>query len=144
MAKKTDLDAKVLALMEDVKSRKDKLGKLSKPQWITSCSLELPGMPLITIQLCNDLTILAYVRFKLREMLQAIGEASLDLDISIDPTFKGYQLDDWLKDVEQRMRIITIKSQQDALNKLEAKLNTLTSEDQRRAFALAEIESELK
>ena len=143
MAKQVDLDAKVLALMKDVKARKDKLGKLSKPQWSTSGVLELPGMPVVTLQVCSDLTLLVLSRHALMVLREAIIEANHTLELSVPETWKASTIEDWISDVEQKIKMINIGAEKAKLASLEAKLNTLTSEDQRRAFALAEIESEL-
>ncbi len=143
MAKPVDLDTKVLNLMRDVKARKDKLGKLSKPQWSTSGVLELPAFPTVTIQIATDVQMLVLCRHSLKVMGDMIQDANRDLELSLPLTWKSYAIDDWISDVEQRIKIINITAEKAKLATLEAKLNTLTSEDQRRAFALAEIESEL-
>ena len=143
MPKTNDLDAKVLALMKDVKARKEKLGKLSKPQWSTSGVLELPGMPVVTLQVCSDVTLLVLSRHALIVLRDAMISANVDLELSLPLIWKSYSIEDWISDTEQKIKIININAEKSKLAVLEAKLNTLTSEDQRRAFALAEIESEL-
>ena len=143
MPKTNDLDAKVLALMKDVKARKEKLGKLSKPQWSTSGVLELPGMPVVTLQVCSDVTLLVLSRHALIVLRDAMISANVDLELSLPLIWKSYSIEDWISDTEQKIKMININAEKSKLASLEAKLNTLTSEDQRRAFALAEIESEL-
>ena len=54
----SDLDAKVKKLMDDVQERRKKVGSLKKPQWLTSCSLQLPGHDRLNIQICKDLGLL--------------------------------------------------------------------------------------
>jgi hypothetical protein len=144
MAKKNELDKKVLELMKTVKDRRAKVGSLKKPQWITPCSLVLPGYERLNIQVCVDLGLLATACGTLLRMKQDIEAASKELDVEIAPKWQNYPIDDWIKDIKLRVRVTQLKEEQEKLARLEAKLKELTSEEQRREMALADIEDELK
>jgi hypothetical protein len=139
-----ELDAKVLKLMEEVKKRRERVGSLKKPQWNTSCSLQLPGHDRLNIQVCSDLSLLAFVCGTLNRMSQDITAAAKELDVQIEPKWQNYAIQDWISDIKLRVRITQIKTEQDKLSALETKLKGLTSEDQRRKMALEEIEADLQ
>jgi len=139
----SDLDTKVLKLMSEVKARRAKVGALKKPQWSTSCSLVLPGHERLNIQVCSDLSLLAYACGTLNRMAEDIGRAAKELDVAIDPKWQNYPIVDWVSDIKLRVRATQIKSEQQKLDALEAKLKKLTSPEQQRAMELADIEAEL-
>lgn len=144
MGKKQELDKKVLDMIQTVKDRRAKIGSLKKPQWKTSCSLVLPGYERLNIQILVDLRLLATACGTLLRMKQDIEAASKELEVEIDPQWQGYSIADWIDDIKLRVRVTQLKQEQEKLSRLEAKLKELTSEDQRREMALADIEEELK
>ncbi|MEE8577423.1 MAG: hypothetical protein V3T31_09225 [candidate division Zixibacteria bacterium] len=139
----SDLDAKVQKLMDDVQKRRKKVGSLKKPQWLTSCSLQLPGHDRLNIQVCPDLSLLAYVCGTLNRMAADIKSAAKELDVKIEPKWQNYPIEDWVKDIKLRVRATQIKTEQEKLSAMEAKLETLVSPDQRRAMELEKLEAEL-
>lgn len=145
MGKKSEqLDKKVMDLIATVKERRAKVGSLKKPQWSTPCSLALPGYERLNIQVCPDLGLLAAACGTLLRMKQDIEAASKELDVEIEPTWQNYAIDDWIADIKLRVKVTQLKKEQEKLAKMEAKLKELTSEDQRREMALADIEAELE
>jgi hypothetical protein len=139
-----NLDAKVLQLMDEVKKRREKVGSLKKPQWSTSCSLQLPGQERLNLQVVTDLGLLAYACGTLKRMEQDINLAAKELEVDIEPKWQNYPIEDWIADIKLRVRVTQIRAEQEKLAKLEAKLKPLVSEDQRRKMALAEIEEDMK
>lgn len=146
MGKKTakDMDKTVDDLIQRVKERREKVGALKKPQWITPCSLVLPGMERINIQVDKDLGVLAVACGMLMRMKTDIEAASKELEVEIEPKWQNYPIDDWIADIKLRVRITNIKAEQEKLDAMEAKLNKLMSPEQRRAMELAAIEAELE
>jgi hypothetical protein len=57
---------------------------------------------------------------------------------------QNFPVKDWLGDLQQRVRFIGIAAEKKKLQTMETKLNSLTSEEQRRQLALAELEKELE
>jgi hypothetical protein len=145
MGKKAkDSDKLVNDLIAKVKERREKVGALKKPQWITPCSLVLPGMERLNVQVEQDLGKLAVACGILLRMKQDIEAASKELEVEIEPKWQNYAIDDWVSDIKLRVRITNIKAEQERLATLEAKLNKLMSPEQRRAMELAAIEAELE
>jgi len=144
MEKKQALDKKVLDMMQTVKERRAKIGSLKKPQWKTSCSLVLPGYERLNIQVCDDLGLLAAACGTLLRMKQDIEAASKELEVTINCQWQNYLIADWIDDIKLRVQITQLKREQDRLSRIEAQLRELTSEDQRREMAIADIEEELK
>jgi len=139
-----NMDAKVMQLMDEVKKRREKVGYLKKPQWSTSCSLQLPGQERLSIQVCNDLSLLVFVCGTLRRMAEDVKAAAKELEVEIEPKWQNYPIEDWIADIKLRIKVTQIRAEQEKLEKLEAKLKPLISEDQRRKMALAEIEEDMK
>ena len=137
------MDAKVQKLMATVKARRAKVGKLKKPQWITPCSLVLPGCERLSIQVCSDLGLLAFACGTLLRMKVDIESASKELDVEVKADWQSYPIDDWITDIKLRIQVTQVKAEQEKLTKLEAKLNTLLSPEQRREIELASIADEL-
>jgi len=137
------MDAKVQKLMGTVKARRAKVGKLKKPQWLTSCRLVLPGHEALNIQVCQDLGLLAMECGALLRMKQDIEAAAKELDVEIVLQWQNYEIDDWIKDIKLRVQVTQIKAEKAKLASLEAKLNKLLSPDQRREIELASIADEL-
>jgi len=144
MGKKDVMDKKVMDLITTVKERRAKIEKLTKPQWRTSCSLTLPGMPTLNIQVEQQLSLLAIACGTLLRIRNDIEAAAKELEVVISPLWQSYDINDWVEDIKLRVRVTQIKTEKEKLMKMESKLKELTSEDQRRAMALAEIEKDLK
>lgn len=123
--------------------RRAGLGELKKPQWTTSCSLQLPGFERINIQVETDLALLSIAAFQLESMDVAICRAEERFDASIAHTWKSYAITDWISDIGLRIRITQMQSEQQRLEALERCLDALLSQDQRREMELAKIETEL-
>lgn len=137
------MDVKVQRLLATVKARRAKVGKLKRPQWITPCSLVLPGHERLSIQVCQDLGLLAFACGTLLRMKADMESASKELEVEVKSDWQSYPIDDWIADIKLRIQVTQIKAEQEKLTKLEAKLSTLLSPDQRRAIELASIEDEL-
>jgi len=137
------LDKKVAQMMDEVKKRRARVGSLKKPQWTTTCSLQLPGMERINIQVVKDLPLLAYACGTLRRMAEDIKSAAKELDIEIEPKWQNYLIDDWISDIKLRVQVTQIKAEQEKLDKLEARLMPLISDEQRREMELEAIRKDL-
>jgi hypothetical protein len=77
-------------------------------------------------------------------MGQDIEAASKELEVTINRQWQNYLIADWIDDIKLRVQITQLKREQDRLSRIEAQLRELTSEDQRREMAIADIEEELK
>lgn len=138
-----DLDQKVVALMEKVKEKRKLVASLEKVSWSTTGSLQLPGWERLNIQIEQDVSklVLAYgTLFQIASAYDA-GYKAMELDGS--RKWQGYDISEWLDDLRQRINVIGIKAERKKLADLEDLLNSCTSDEQRRAMKLAEIESQL-
>lgn len=138
-----DIDKKVLDLMKKVKAKKALIKELSKPQWTTTCSLQLPGWERLNIQVEQDIGKLGLAFGTLRMLEESLKIASRELDSRVEAKWQNYPVQDWLSDIKQRVQIIGINEEKKRLATMEAKLDTLTSPEQRRAIELEKLESEL-
>ncbi len=77
-------------------------------------------------------------------MLEDVHRVAAKLEAKIEPVWQGYSILDWITDLELRINITQMQAKQAKLAKLEAQLNGLLSEDQRRELALADIEAQLE
>lgn len=137
-------DDKVQRLIAEVKRRRAELSALKKPQWLTSCSLQLPGFERINIQVEQDIQLLAIAHGALSKMDDSMEHVSERLGIGLARQWNGYLIADWIDDIELRLKITQIQDQQKHLAKLELALDGLLSPEQRRELELARIEQELK
>lgn len=137
------LDNRVAALMQKVKSERAEIAKIKKPQWLTSQTIELPSGNRATLSVISDLQQLASMRGLLKRQLEDIEDTAHDLGVGITTKWHGYEMEDWITDIEQRIKTLTVSERQEKLKALEKKLYGLTSEEQRREMELAEIEAEL-
>lgn len=137
-------DEKVQRLIADVKRRRAELSALKKPQWLTSCSLQLPGFERINIQVEQNLQLLAVAHGVLSQMCNSMEFVRHAVGVDVDQNWAGYSIEDWVADIELRLKITQIQEQQKHLAKLELALDGLLSPEQRRELELARIEQELK
>ena len=143
MAKKT-LDKQVTDMVQDVKQRRERIETLKKPQWNTTCSLQLPGHDRLNIQIEKDMGILTFAIGTLQRMAADTKAVVEELELELpDFTWQNYSIEDWITDVKLRIRIIHIQTETRKLKSIEARLQPLLSEDQRREMALAELQEEL-
>jgi len=143
MVKAASLDAKVAKLMDVVKEQRRQIAGCKKPQWLTSCSLELPGFQRITIQVEQDLARIAVAIGILNRMREDIKCVAEKMEAKVEPIWQGYSIQDWITDLELRINITQVQAKQVKLARLELQLNSLLSDEQRRELALADIEAQL-
>jgi len=141
--KSSIIDDKVAKLMETVQNKRRSIATLTKPSWLTNCSLVLPGFERINIQIEKNLSLLAIAIGTLSRMKDDTTVVMKDLQIDIPIKWQNYLIDDWITDLSLRIKATQIKEEQTKLKNLEIKLQPLLSEDQRREMALAEIEKQL-
>lgn len=140
---KKDLDKQVATMMADVKKRRVKIETLKKPQWTTTCSLQLPGHDRLNIQVEKSLPVLAFAIGTLKRMFEDTKAAFEEFEIDEEVRWQNYAIEDWIGDLKLRIKITQIQTEKQKLASIEARLQPLLSEDQRRELALAELQEEL-
>lgn len=142
----TALDKSIEIAKETIeKQRKEVLAteKVLNRGWITNGSYPIGDNKSINIQTCNMNSVIIVMRHLL--LNESFHKAALkELNLKITPfEVDGYTIKDWKTDLELRIAKITIKDKKEKLDKLEKKLETVMSEDQKRAAAFSQIMSEL-
>ena len=137
-------DEKVQRLISEVKRRRDEINVLNKPQWTTSCSLQLPGFDRMNIQIEDDMTKLAVSVGVLANMRQSCLELQEDTGVPIPAIWQGYEMQHWVADIMLRIKVAQLRVKKQRLHAMEQSLDSLLSSEQRRKLELARIEQELK
>lgn len=137
------LDKKVLDMMAKVKAKRAEIRDLAKPQWKTTCSLQLPGWDRLNIQVETDINRLALAFGTLRLIGDGLKIAAKELDCKIDLRWNNYGIEDWLSDIQQQVKRVGLNEEKKKLAAMETKLNTLMSPEQRRQMELEDLEKEL-
>jgi hypothetical protein len=146
MAKKTD--QKTLALIEEVKNRKEEISKLSRPNWKTNCSFTYDENKMndcINLHVeSNVRKLISYAAFlRLKESSYFAAIAELKLSDYPEFTWCGFSVPDWMEDIKTRINQVQINSKEKSLEVLEARLNTIVSPELKAQMELEAIEKEL-
>ena len=128
MEKNTN-DTLILQLKQQISEKKSKLQKLNRFTPITNMSLELFGER-------HNLNVLGInVLLLLKATLTSIQQHSeLPLIVS------GFQISDWISDLQLKIRLLNKDAEQKKLDELEKQLRKLLSEDKKVELELDSIE----
>lgn len=147
MARKTD--TKTLALIREINRKKSELAKLERPAWRTNCSfcpLEGSTNGATNLHVENDVKKLLKIAAYLIGTSERYYQAGTQLEVDNIPTFtwSGYTLEDWLYDIQTRVKKIQISSERQKLEALESRLNAIISPELRAELELQAIAEELE
>jgi hypothetical protein len=132
-------DSKILELKKQIEEKKNKLDKLQRFTPSTNCSIEIDGATRTNIQTLDKDNII-----RLMVKLQSYKTAAETLNVSDQYTISGYKPEDWIKDLRQRLDILSRKDEETKLRVMEDKLQALLSSDMKVQLELNEIENMLK
>lgn len=140
------LDEKAVELSSIIGSKKqqlDELARYKKIPWRTNCSfpniLNCSTTTIINIQTVNEKTLLELM-IKLLMHKEFRSKAESILNIKTDVMFYNYSYDDWEYDLIKAMNIFKYREAIAKFEKLEARLDSLMSDEQKRAKELNDIE----
>ncbi len=141
-------DKKVLALIEEVKKRKQEIARAEKPNWKTNCSfsfIEGKQADSINLHVTNDVRQLVKIVAFLIGQEKVYQEATVILGVEA-PTFSwnGSSVADWTADVKNRINKIQIEDKRRQLNELEGRLDKVISPELRAEMELEAITAALK
>lgn len=144
MAPQTQNDDKVLKLMNEVKKRKLEIATSEKAAWTTNCSLNINGKT-INLHVVNDVNVLVGALAALLRNRANHVEAAKLLGFDKPAPFEhdGYSLEDWLADMKIRATKIQIAQKRKDLERYEAQLDKLLSNDKKVELELDQLEKEL-
>ena len=131
-------DQRILELKEQIQAKKEKLGKSVRFAPTTNCSLELDGTR-HNIQVLNkEQLILLMVK------LNAYLMSAKTLDVAEDFMISGFHVSDWIEDIQNKLKIMKQREEEQSLKAMEDKLLKLLSDRKKVELEIDEIESFLK
>jgi Fe-S-cluster containining protein len=139
-------DNTILALQEKIAAKEEELNNAKfafKPK--TNCVLYYDGEE-YNLNLCtsNDAKILLcklYMLVEYYDKLQSISKGFL----SKEPLMlNGFDINDWIEDIDNKLRAIELKEEENKLKAYKKKLDKLLSDDKKTELLLQEIEDDLK
>ena len=138
MKEKLTNDDKILALKQQIQDKKQKIRSAEKFVPLTNCSLELYGVRY------NIRTLNEENAFLLLSRLYSCKVAATNLNIPKDIKISGYQIEEWIKDLQSYINQQIRKKEEQKLRSLESKLELLLSQEKKTELEINEIESLLE
>ncbi len=117
--------------------------KKSNRGWTTTCQLNLSSTFKVNIQSTKEDTL----RDALAQLLSLedySNKASKMLNLKNEFKFDGYSVSEWVSDMESRIAKIKLKSEKEKLENLQSRIESITSEDQKRQRELQKIIDDLE
>ena len=145
-----DTDKLVLELLAKVEAKKQEIGKLERPSWLTNCTFSYfeddKSIDKINIQTVRDVNLLikiyAHIAGKKRDFNLFSAELGLQpKDVSF--SWQGFSAEDWFADIRNRVNIIKIDNKRKEVETLEKRVNALVSPEQRRRIELESLTKEI-
>lgn len=129
-------DAKIIELKKQIEEKKEKLKDVKRFSPVTKCIINLDGKAQNLNVLKKEDLILLLVKLNL--LKKSADELGYPL------TIDGYLVQDWMEDIQSKLKLTEYKEEENKLNSLNQKLTTLLSEDKKVELELEEIEGLLK
>jgi len=126
-------DKKVLALKAMIQEKKNKIEKI-KFVSLTNCSIELDGVRYNILTLNRD--HLTFLLIKLNMYWLSMKDLGVEVLI-----ISGYTVQDWITDIQLKLKALSQKVEEDTLKTFELKLEMLLSEDKKTELELSSMES---
>ena len=141
-----DLDEKALALLNEVKAKKEEIQKLNKVNHVTNLTFYYPvesrQINLNTILSVNKLVeLFAFIKNNIETKENSAKILGV---INFESKFENYTLSEWTEDFKTKISIINIKQLKEDLKFKEDKLNSLISEEKRKELEFERILKDFK
>jgi hypothetical protein len=141
-----DLDEKALALLNEVKAKKEEIQKLNKVNYVTNLTFYYPvesrQINLNTILSVNKLVeLFAFIKNNIEAKENSAKILGV---INFESKFENYTLSEWTEDFKTKISIINIKQLKEDLKFKEDKLNSLISEEKRKELEFERILKDFK
>jgi hypothetical protein len=142
----TNTDAKVQALIDLVKVKKEEIKKAEKPNWVTNCSFRYTEDRAdgFNIQTITDTDKLVHALAFLKARAASYDEAAAELGVKSSFTWLGFTLEDWTSDFKTRVDKVNITKKKKELELLEERLDKLISPELKAQMELEEISKMLE
>lgn len=137
----TNTDAKVQALIDLVKVKKEEIKKAEKPNWVTNCSFRYSEDRAegFNIQTITDTDKLVHALAFLKTRAAAYDEAAAELGVKGGFSWLGFSIEDWTSDFKTRVDKVNIAKKKKELELLEERLDKLISPELKAQMELDEI-----
>jgi hypothetical protein len=129
---KNNNDKRILELKETIKKKKNKISKLKKFSPITNCSLHLSEETYNIHTLTLDKLTLLLIELNLYKI------SANDLCIN-NFVISGYEINEWISDIKQKIDIFSIQQEKNELDILEKQLTSLLSQYTKTELKIDEI-----
>lgn len=147
---KSKVDEAVIELLTLVRKKKETIkASQTRPQWLTSCTLDIQGgsksvQDRTNIQTVRDKTKLIQIAAYLARYENEMRQAASLLELEFDSTYMGYPIAHWLTDLKTRVSMLKVEEQKKELDKLNERIDKLVSPEQRREMELVELQKLLQ
>ena len=131
-------DEKIIVLKKQIEEKKAKINKSQRFMPITNCSIEVDGVRHNIQVLTKDQIISLLVK------LNSYAMSADELGILLDYNISGFNVMDWIKDLESKLEFLSRKEEENKLKVMESKLDQLLSNEKKTELELDEIENMLK
>ncbi len=128
-----DRDAVILELSKKIKEKKEKIEKGEKFSPVTNCSLEFSGVRYNLNVLTKEQIVGLLVQ------LNVFKNSAKELGLLNEYVISGYQVENWIEDLNSRYNYLNRKAEQDKLKVLESQLDALLSNEAKIDRQLQEI-----
>lgn len=126
-------DKKILDLKRKIDGKEKILNNSLKFSPVTNCSLQLSGKHYNLHSLGKDDLISLLVELNMyRLSLEDLGINSF--------LISGFEVSEWIEDVKSKLAIDLLKEEKAALKNMKAKLESLLSDDRKKALEIEKIE----
>jgi len=129
-------DTKIIELKKQIEEKQEKLKDVKRFSPLTKCIISLDGKAQNLNVLKKEELILLLV--KLNVLKKSADELGYPL------TIDGYLVQDWMTDIQSKLKLMEYKEEEQKLNTLNKKLTALLSDDKKVELELEEIEGLLK
>jgi len=133
-----DNDQRIIKLRNQIEIKKEKIGDVLKLVPLTNCSLELDGERFNLHTLQKDPLTLLLIKLNLYKM------SAVELKVGQDFKIGGYLIEEWMIDIEARLKFLANKDEKLKLRKMEDKLKDMLSDNKKVELEIDEIENLLK
>lgn len=142
MSTQKNIDDKILELFEIVKKQKievENTEKSSKKNWLTTCSFHSPFLSSpVNLQVASEKIVINCLS-QLLILKKSHDEACDILNIKNEFTLDNFTYSQWVEDFQKRISHLRLKEEKNKLSKLEERLNSIVSPEQKRQMELDEI-----
>lgn len=136
-------DEKIAELLKKVTAQRAALPSKPRASYITNCVVVIRGNTVNLNVLDKDGLVTSFAMFLAEDFYKVEARKRLGL-VSVSKMFgSDYTLADWEADFKTRLAILDWNEKKASLDKTEAKLKALMSEDSKTASALADLEADL-